>query len=192
MMVMWQTPAILIAVLLWLQAPPASLADAARREALRRELMPKAVRSLTNRDVDSVPPRPLPVVALPVPDVSTAKPTAAAPDAAAKGETGKADATGKAGETRDEAWWRTRMTTAVQAQDHDRLLAGALQSRINSLTNDWSARDDPAQRQQLWEERERTIAELKNLQEQLAADQKTIEQIEEDARTEGVPAGWLR
>jgi hypothetical protein len=123
----------------------------------------------------------MPVVALPVPDITTAAPTAAAPGSPAK-----------PGEAHDEDWWHTRITTARLTLDHDRLLADALQSRINALTNDWSARDDPAQRQQLWDERERTMAEAKSLQDQLVADQKAIDDLQDEARRQDVPAGWIR
>lgn len=179
-MSLWQTPAIVVALLIWLNTPPASLADAARREALRRQLMPKATRVLTNEDVDRVPARPLPT-APPAAGVSSAVPTPAEPDAPKAPEA-----------ARDEAWWRDRMVAARETLARDRLLAEALQSRINALTADWSARDDPAQRQQLYEERIRTLAELEKMREKIAADEKAIADIEDEARRENVPPGWIR
>jgi len=180
MMEMWQTPAIVLAVLIWLQSPPTSLADAANREALRRQMMPKAARSLTNEDVEGVAPRSLPVA---VP---------AAPEAQAEDKTTSPEPAAKPVETHDEAWWRMRVADLRKAVDHDRMLAEALQSRVNALTNDWSARDDPAQRQQLWDERQRTITELKNMQDQILADQKAMDDLQEAARKQGVAPGWLR
>ena len=106
-MSLWQTPAIVVALLIWLNTPPASLADAARREALRRQLMPKATRVLTNEDVDRVPARPLPT-APPAADVSSAVPTPAAPDAPRAPEA-----------ARDEAWWRDRMVAARETLARD-------------------------------------------------------------------------
>ena len=42
--------------------------------------------------------------------------------------------------------WRRRMAEARDEVERSRTLADALQSRINALTADFSARDDPAQR----------------------------------------------
>jgi hypothetical protein len=58
----WQIATIVLTFLSWFAAPPTSLGDVARREALRRQLMPKSTRTLTNLDVASVPPRPLPTM----------------------------------------------------------------------------------------------------------------------------------
>jgi hypothetical protein len=182
-MAMWQTPAIVMAFLAWLMSAPVGLADAARREALRRQLTPKATHSLTNQDVANVPPRPLPTL-----------PGGAA--AAAAGETaatkGSKAAASKDTETHDEAWWHKRMAAARDAVDHDQLLADSLQSRINSLANDASARDDPAQRADLYAQRNRAIAELEKTKQQITDDKKAIDDIQEDARRQGIPPGWIR
>ena len=181
MMSLWQTPAIVVAFLTWLLMPPNGFADAARREALRRELLPKAARTLTNEDVAGMPRRPLPTLPVSSADTPAANPTPAAPDAT------KRDA-----EVHDEGWWHARITAAGQALERDQLLAESLQSRVNALTNEWSARDDPAQRQQLFEQRTRTLSELDSMKEQILADQKAIDAIQEEARTQNVPAGWIR
>jgi hypothetical protein len=178
-MLPWQTPAILLAFLTWLQSPPATFAEAARREALRRQVVPKAVRSLSNADVERVPrdmPRSPPSEAAPAPTASAAP----------------AEQPVTTPEAHDENWWRARAVHARDALDRDRLLAEALQSRVNAMTTDWSAHDDPAQRQMLWDQRQRAIDELANITQQLAVDQTAIEVMEEEARREGVPAGWLR
>jgi hypothetical protein len=180
-MSLWQLPAILAVFLAWLQTPPANLADVAAREALRRQITPKSVRSLTNDDVEGLPRRPLPT--LPVDDAiePPAKPGAAASTDPAK-----------PGEVRDEAWWRGHLTDARRALERDQLLADALQSSINALTNEWSARDDPAQRQLLFERRTQAVGELERMKEQITADRKAIADLEEAARRENVPAGWVR
>jgi hypothetical protein len=84
------------------------------------------------------------------------------------------------------------MTAARSALERDQLLADAMQTRINSLTADWSARDDPAQREVLFQARVRAVAELDNLRKQIVADREAIAGIEEDARRQGVPAAWIR
>jgi hypothetical protein len=98
----------------------------------------------------------------------------------------------KTPEAHDENWWRARAAQARDALDRDRLLADALQSRVNAMTVDWSARDDPAERQTLWDQRQRAIDELAKMTRQIDADQTAIEVMDEEARREGVPAGWLR
>ena len=40
------------------------------------------------------------------------------------------------------------------------MFADALQTRINSLTNDFSARDDPYQRARIAEDRQKAMAEM--------------------------------
>jgi hypothetical protein len=184
-MSLWQTPAIVVAFLTWLLSPPNGFADAARREALRRELLPKASRSLTNQDVAGMPRRPLPTQ----PVTSVEGPAGSAAPAASDAAK---DATKKDLEAHDEGWWHARMTAARDALERDTLLAESLQSRVNTLTNEWSARDDPAQRQQLYEQRTRALNELDHMKEQILADQKTIDAIQEEARTQNVPAGWIR
>jgi hypothetical protein len=184
-MSMWQTPAIVVVFLTWLLSPPGGFADAARREALRRELLPKASRSLTNEDVAGMPRRALPTAPVTSADPAAGAVTPAAPDAAK-------DATKKDVEAHDEGWWHARMTAARDALERDQLLAESLQGRVNSLTNEASARDDPAQRQQLYEQRTRAVSELDHMKDQLLTDQKTIDAIQEEARTQNVPAGWIR
>lgn len=174
----WDIPAFVMAFLIWVEAPPANLADASRREALRRQLMPESAVSLTNADVDRKTPRPVPTP--PEPPAAAAV-TPAAPATAKTTE-----------DTQDESWWHDRLSAARAAFGRDSLLADSLQSRVNALASDWSARDDPGQRQQLFEQRVRVLAELTRMKDQLTVDQKMIDDIQEDARRKGVPAGWVR
>jgi len=186
----WQVPAIVIAVLTWLFAPPADLADAARREALRRQFTPRSVRSLSDADADRLPPRPTPEPsALAGADAaSSARPSAAVEG---KNEVPAKDSA-PAGSAHDESWWHERMATARAALARDELLADALQTRVNVLTSDAAARDDPAQRGVLLDQRTRTLAELNAMKEKIAQDRAAIEQVQDDARKEGVPPGWVR
>jgi hypothetical protein len=189
-MSLWQLPAILFAFIAWMQSEPVSLADAANREALRRQLTPKSVRSLTNDDVNGLPRRPLPTAPVTEDSDPAAKPAAAAAGAASAAAGAAAAAAG--GEVRDEAWWRSHLSDARAALDRDQVLAEALQSSINAITSEWSARDDPAQRQQLFDRRTRAVNELDRMKEQIEMDKKVISALEEAARRENVPAGWLR
>ena len=68
----------------------------------------------------------------------------------------------------------------------------ALQTRINSLTNDFSARDDPYQRAQLADDRQKAVAEMARVTEEIESLKKKIADIAEEARQADVPPGWLR
>ena len=95
-------------------------------------------------------------------------------------------------EEKDPAYWKGRIGAARAAVDRSKIFADALQSRINALTTDFTNRDDPAQRAQIELERQRAVAELDRVKNEIAAQTKAIADIEEEARKAGVPPGWLR
>ncbi len=72
------------------------------------------------------------------------------------------------------------------------MFAEALQSRINALSVDFVNRDDPAQRQQIFEQRQKALDEMNKVQAEIAGFRQEIAAIEDEARRAGVPAGWLR
>ena len=65
---------------------------------------------------------------------------------------------------KDEAWWRNRITEARASLERNTLLVDSLQTRANALVNDFTARDDPAQRAVIAQERAKTLAELQRVQ----------------------------
>jgi hypothetical protein len=95
-------------------------------------------------------------------------------------------------EQKDEAYWKNLITTARAKLERDQSYFEALQTRINSLSNDFYARDDPAQRDAIWKQRTKALEDLEQLKKDIADDNKAIAKIQEDARREGVPPGWLR
>jgi hypothetical protein len=95
-------------------------------------------------------------------------------------------------EAKDEAYWKGLITAAQTKLERDESYLEALQSRVNALTNDFYARDDPAQRAVIWTQRTKALDEMERLKTEIAAGGKTIAKIQEDARREGVPPGWLR
>lgn len=170
------------------------LADAARREAARRQAARTAsIPVYTNQDLDRLPTRSTPVVpALPAPQattVTTAGVGGETPEAAArvKGAEGGAPAA-----ARGEEYWRTRITAARSSLSRAQMFAEALQTRINALSADFVNRDDPAQRQQIFEQRQAALDEMTKVQAEIAAFRQEIATIEDEARRAGVPAGWLR
>jgi hypothetical protein len=84
------------------------------------------------------------------------------------------------------------MAAARATLARDELLAESLQTRVNVLTSDAVARDDPAQRGVLLDQRARTLTELNAMKEKVLRDRAAIDQVQDDARKEGVPPGWVR
>jgi len=176
----WELPAAVAIFLTWFNTPPASMADVAQREAIRREAAPKSAHALTNPEVP----------AYRLLEAETPPAAAAGGDAAAKPDAAKA--ADKPGDTHDETWWRTRITTARAAVDHDQMALDALQSQINGLTTEFINMDDPARKSKVELERGRALAELDRMKKQFEDDKKAVTDILEEARRAGVPPGWLR
>jgi len=173
-----QAPFVLLVVVTWLSSPTAGLADAARREAFRRQVTAPSIASLTNATLPAARPVPSPPV--------TQTPTPVAPPAQLSAEAESNEP------VKDEAWWRVRMTNARTAIARDQVLADALQSRVNALQSDVIFIDDPAQQAVLRQELGRALGELERLQTQLEADRQEIADIQEEARRQRVPPGWIR
>jgi hypothetical protein len=154
-----------------------SLGDVARKEEARRKATPKAGKVYTNETLRGERG-----------DAPIAAPAPAAPDAAAK----PAAPEKRDDPKKDEAHWRNRMAEARKSLERARMFQEALQTRINSLGNDFASRDDPAQRSVVAGSRQKALAELERVTKEIADLEKEISTIEEDARKAGVPPGWLR
>lgn len=174
-----------------------SLADVARAEEARRKNVKKAGKVYTNDTLKpdfTMPPSTSSAApqADAAPTPTPVAPAAPAPDGqavpAASTARGQAEPKGSP----DEAAWRKRITTARAELQRSQTFAEALQSRINALTADVVNRDDPAQRAVIDQDRQRALAELDRVKDDIAQQTKAIAAIEEEARKAGVPAGWLR
>ena len=171
------------ALLLAVPASAQSLGELAKREQERKKATPPAKKTYTNDDLKQLPP----------PSGTPAKPEDAAKPADAKGEPTKvADEKKPAEPAKDEAYWRGRITAAREDVRRNEAFKEALQSRINGLTADFSARDDPYQRAKIADDRQKALAELARVTEDIEKAKKAIVDIEEEARRAGVPPGWLR
>ena len=176
-----------------------SLGDLARREEERRKTLATPSKVYTNQSLgpEGVPaalgversaePQPAEVPA----DPSTPDDAALAADAAVDPA---ADSPGgePGGSSMTEAEWRQRVADARQAQARARVLADALQSRINVLAADFVNRDDPAQRDVVAADRQRALDELARVNDEIEQHQQSVIDIQEEARRAGVPAGWVR
>ena len=169
------------AMIVALYAPLASaqsLGSVAEKEEARRKRV-KSGKVYTNdnlgRGGEASPPPPTsaPGAATPKPE-ETPKPAA------------------EADPKKNEAHWRGRIAKARDGLQRARMFQEALQSRINSLSADFTSRDDPAQRAVVAQNRQKAMAELDRVTAEIAGFEKEIRDIEEEARKAGVPPGWLR
>jgi hypothetical protein len=150
-----------------------SLGDLARAERARRQTIKTPAKVYTN---ESLQPEPAPTAGAPPSTAMLPRPVEAPKDTTVK----------------DESFWRQRMGSERAGLVRARILADALQSRINALTNDFAARDDPAQRNVLAAARQDALTELERMKQEIAAHEKAIAEIQEEARRAGVPAAWVR
>ncbi|HET7217436.1 MAG TPA: hypothetical protein VFJ02_05285 [Vicinamibacterales bacterium] len=161
------------------QNPP--LAEVARKEAERRKGIKQTQKVITSKDLPESARKP------------AAAPTApAAAEPAAAGEQKPAAAKPAAEPAKDEKYWRDRLTQAQEGLRRNEAFAEALQTRINALAADFGGRDDPYQRAKIGEDRQKAIAELGRVKNEIEQSKKQIADIEEEARKAGVPPGWLR
>jgi hypothetical protein len=179
----WGLPVVVAAFLAWLSATPASIGEIAQREALRRTLVPKSSRSYSNSDLGAFSS---------ATDALATATSAAPPDMPPPAAADPAAPVPPAEAPHDQTWWSGRMTNARGALTRDTLLSEAVQSRINALTSDAVSRDDPAQKAQVDYERRQAVGEFDRLQKAIESDRKDIADIQEDARRQGVPPGWIR
>jgi hypothetical protein len=189
-----------------------SLAEVARAEAERRKTIAQPSRVYTNRDLKPVPgpvPPPPAEAGETSPEVAPSgartKRNGSSPSAASRRPRAKTgddledaeedvDTTEDEEKPRedDEQRWRARMAEAREQVRRSRMFADALQSRINALNTDFSARDDPAQRSVIGTELNKALAELERVRGDIEAQEKAMTDLEEEARRAGVPPGWLR
>lgn len=185
-----------LAAVLTSGAPAQSLGDVARKEQARRKGTPStqgAGKVYTNDDLKGAPA-----------PAATAPSTASGSTPDAKADAGKSgDAKAGDGKTpddkapktdakADEATWRKRRLAIQEAIDRAKSFAEALQSRINGLTTDFAARDDPAQRAAVNNDRQKALTELDRVKKEVEVHTKELADLQEEARKSGVPAGWLR
>ena len=164
-----------------------TLGDVARQEEARRQTVKAQAKVYTNDTL-----RPDPSSTRPATAGAPGSAPASAPDATKPGATSApaADAATKDG-AKDEAYWKKRMADAREAVERAKIFAEALQTRINSLSNDWAARDDPYQRAKISADRDKAMAELGRVQKEVLDGTKAIAAIQEEARKAGAPAGWV-
>ncbi len=172
-----------------------SLGELAKKEAERRKAAPPATKTYTNGDLKAVPP-PSGSGTTPGEKSDDKNKDAAKPGDASKpgdkAEPEKVDTTKPAEPAKDEAYWRGRMSAAREDLRRNEAFKEALQTRVNALSADFSSRDDPYQRAKIADDRQKALAEMARLTDDIDKGTKAIADIEEEARRAGVPPGWIR
>lgn len=182
-------------------SPAPTLGDLAK-QAQEKKAATTAQKTFTNDDLKSiaVPPSPEDATsdAAKSADAKDAsKPGAKSGDASKSGDAAKSDAAknddpSKADPTKTEKYWHDKMDAAREDVRRNQAFATALQSRVNALTADFTGRDDPYQRAQIADDRQKALAELDRVNKAIEDGNKAIAGIEEEARKAMVPAGWIR
>jgi hypothetical protein len=197
--------AILLFVLAALAGATASaqtLGEIAKKEEERRKAIKSQGKVYTNDTVRGEPGRPAatspasPAEASsvpPPPPAAAPSPSGVAPAPVAAGERApQARETASPDGPRDAAYWRQRIQAARDALDRSQTFAEALQSRINALSADFVARDDPAQRAVIGNDRQKALAELDRVKLEIQQHSMAIVAVQDEARRANVPPGWLR
>jgi hypothetical protein len=178
---------VVLTVVMATSAAAQSLGEIARKEEARRKSVKEAGKVYTN---DSV--RGAESAAAPVP-VTLSTPEATPPSPSGTQQEPNAKPTTKPDEPKkDEAYWRGRMTEVRDGLARAQTLQEALQSRINALNADFVNRDDPVQRSKVASDRQKALAELERVKQEIQQLQKAITDSQEEARRAGVPPGWVR
>jgi len=197
--------AVALAAVLTSGAPAQSLGDVARKEEARRKETSSG-KTYTNENLRSAPEPAAPAPSTSASTPSSSAPSSAAPgttkpsttpdaksgDAAKAGDAPKADAKPAPDAKGDAAAWKKRRETIETALERAKTFAEALQSRINGLTADFSARDDPAQRSLVAADRQKALTEMERVKKEIVQHTKALADLQEEARKSGVPPGWLR
>lgn len=166
-----------------------SLAAVAKAESERRKTVTEPAKVYTNEDVEKAA-SPLTTGASAKPRPSTDTSATGAP--AAGGATPPAAGGAAEANKPDEAAWRARMAAAREALAKAEAFDRALQSQINGLWADFTARDNPVERSKIEKDRGEAMAEQDRVKKEVVSRKKEVADIEDEARRSGVPPGWLR
>jgi hypothetical protein len=169
-----------------LPAAGQTLGDAAREAQARRKTVKSPGKVYTNDSLRSEPP---PAQSTPAPPPTTTA-TPPSQSGVAPGEDKSKAADQSSG--KDEATWRERVKAERDALARAETFAAALQSQINGLYAEFTACQAPPQCNQISANRQKSIAELDRVKKEVETHTKNIADIQEEARKDGVPAGWVR
>jgi hypothetical protein len=179
---LWQVPSVVITLVAWLSAPSSSLVDVARREAVRRQFVGAAQAVVSNATLPAPRPSDIPSAGVDGAGV-TEQPAQPAEPVVAAPEVPPADT---------EQSWRERVSAVRAALEKDEADAARLQATVAGLQRDVTSRDDPAQRAVLSNQLAQAMADRQKAATKAEADRAALAALEEEARRQGVPPGWVR
>jgi hypothetical protein len=186
----------LVGVLVFSSAVRAqSLADVARKEAERRKAIKAPAKVYTDDDLRRYPVTPPPEVApadAEKPAVGDDKQAGGEGKPAAKPEAAAPVKVPEPSVDLGEPYWRKLITDARSTLARSASYLQGLQSRSDLLANEYNTREDSAQRNTIWAQRNRVIEDIERLKQDMADQEKAIAKVEADARKAGVPPGWIR
>lgn len=169
-----------------------SLGEVARKEAERRKGIAAPGKVYTNESLRKEPAPEAPSQPSAPPSPSLAQAQKPNPNADQKTDQKTDQKSAAVDATKTEAYWHQKVKDARDGLARSQTFAEALQSRINALSTDFVNRDDPAQRQQISIDRQKAIAELDRVKKDITQQQKSLDDLQEQARRAGIPPGWLR
>jgi len=162
-----------------------SLGAVAREGEAQRKTVKSSGKVYTNDTLRSDPTTP----SQPAPPSTPQAGTPAVPSS----PSGVSPAEDKAKEpVKDEASWRQRIQAERDALERAKTFAAALQSQINGLYGEFTACQAPPQCNEIAAKRQKSLAELDRVKKEVEQHTKAINDIQEEARRAGVPAGWVR
>jgi hypothetical protein len=165
-----------------------SLGEVARREEARRLAITIPARLYTNDSLKAAPAPVSPPPTAPAEGQASAQ-SQTSTASVASGSTVATDGSDGLG---DEVRWRARLAAARNNLARAQTLRDALESRVNVLNTDFVNRDDPGQRRLITANRQSALVALDGMRSEIQQCQEALSDIEEEARREGVPPGWLR
>jgi hypothetical protein len=159
------------------------LAEVARKEEARRKSAKKATKVFTNANLATAD----------APSVSAGSSSSgdSAPGTEPTIALSEEPPADPAADPKSQVYWQKRISSAREALSRAQTFADAMQTKINSLQTDIPNLDYPA-RGVAEKQLNAALAELDRLKKEIAAHQKAITGIEEEARRANVPVGWLR
>jgi hypothetical protein len=168
-----------------------SLGELAKQEEARRKAIRSSGKVYTNGNLEAQPAPAPPPAAASQPSAPAA-PSASGTTPAASAPAGAASSAPASSTPKTEADWRKRISDERDALSRAQIFADALQTRINALSTDFVNTDDPARRDMVAADRQKSLSELDRVRQEIQQHQKAITDVQDEARRAGVPAGWVR
>jgi len=168
-----------------------SLADLARQEQERRKSVKEPARVYTDADVDKTAPlttaaaRPAPAASGDATKDAAAAPAGAEPQGAKDGNKEKQA-------PKDEAGWRSRMQQARDDVARSQRLLTAMEQQLISMGIQASSAAIAGRPAPDSAKQEETAREVERLRADVTKATATLSRLEDEARSSGIPPGWVR